>query len=182
MATQHLIFSGPIAAASAANLTAAILEAYRDDTISELVIALASVGGSVPDGIALYSLLRAAPKPVRMHAIGNVESIAITVFLGAEKRVAVPDTLLLFHPMTSSFANAVFTRRSLRDVAEKLEADERRLQALWCERTTLTEEEAADLFERDRMVNADWARQHGFVHAVDALVISPGARIKQIQS
>lgn len=134
------------------------------------------------EGIALYNLIRGASKPVKMHAIGNVESIAITLFLSADERLAAPSSLFLFHPMTVSYGNAVFNIKMLKDITQKLEADEQRLGTIWRERTLLSEQQTAEMFERDRLLDAHWAREHGFVHAVDALLIPPGALVKQIHT
>ncbi|WP_155837415.1 ATP-dependent Clp protease proteolytic subunit [Herminiimonas sp. CN] len=46
--------------------------------------------GSTDQGFALYNFLRSLPIPLKTHNIGDVESIAVVVFLASTKRFTCP--------------------------------------------------------------------------------------------
>lgn len=175
MTTRLLLFSAPINAQTASALMQHLVVSFNDPAIADIVIAFASTGGDVHSGVALHGLLRAAPKPVTMHAIGSVASIGVTVYLGSAIRRATRGCLFYFHPMGGSPVVGVPNRTTLEASARMLEADEARLGALWNEQTRLDPEAIRDLFRSERMMSVEWARDHGLVHEIVDLSLAANA-------
>lgn len=176
MSARYLIFSVPITTQTASALMQELLKCYASPHVTEIVIGFASLGGNVPEATMLHTLLAGSPKPVIMHAIGNIESAAVTVYLGGGKRLASPGCLFMLHPMGATFANGVtMTLPLLRQIQQKLEEDEARLQRIWVARTGMPSDQVAELFATDSMRDAEWGRHNGFVHATADFTVPPGA-------
>lgn len=95
-AHRFLTFYGPINPPSSNNLRA-VLCSFVNEGAQQVTILFASSGGSVDDGISLYTYLKALPVELIMHAVGNVTSIALPVFLAAKNRFASQNARFLFH-------------------------------------------------------------------------------------
>jgi ATP-dependent protease ClpP protease subunit len=63
----------------------------------KITLLFASPGGSVDDGISLYTYMKALPVELIMHAVGNVNSIALPVFLATNVRLASRNARFVFH-------------------------------------------------------------------------------------
>jgi len=63
----------------------------------KITLLFASPGGSTDDGIALYTYIKALPAEIIMHAVGNVGSIALPVFLASNTRLASQNARFMFH-------------------------------------------------------------------------------------
>lgn len=176
MTARYLIFGVPITPQTASALMQQILRCYAEPQVTEIIVGLASIGGGVPEAVMLHTLLAGSPKPVTMHAIGNIESAAVTVYLGGSRRLASPGCLFMLHPMVSTFANGVtLTLPLLRQIQQKLEEDEARLQRIWVDRTGMPPDQVAELFAADSMRDAEWGRHNGFVHATAEFTVPAGA-------
>ena len=93
---RFLTFFGPISLPSTNNLRS-VLCGLVNEGAKQVTILFASGGGSTDDGIALFTYLKALPVELTMHAVGNVNSIALPVFLAASKRFASKNARFLFH-------------------------------------------------------------------------------------
>ncbi len=99
------------------------------DGIGTVHILLQSNGGYVSDGICLYNTLRNAPLNLIMYNSGAVASIAVTVFLAGQRRVASDTARFMIH---KSHATAPIGARpeALQIIADGLMADDRRTEAI----------------------------------------------------
>src|SRR5690349_14145985 len=98
--TQYLIFNAEINEKSANILSSAIAEAINDPSIEDIYFGFSSPGGQVAFGIGAHHAIKSSPKPITMHALGAVDSIAVAIFLAAPKRYAVEGSRFGFHPVT----------------------------------------------------------------------------------
>lgn len=96
---RYLTFFGPIVAPATNNFRAAICGMVNEGA-QKVTILFSSGGGSVDDGVALYTYLNAQPIEVTMHAVGVVGSVAIPVFLAGKKRLASKNARFFFHGYT----------------------------------------------------------------------------------
>jgi ATP-dependent Clp protease, protease subunit len=71
-----------------AGLQNVVLSALKNGA-TELSIHISSDGGSNDEGFTAYNFLRTLPIPVTMHCVGNVESMALLMYLAGEKRLMV---------------------------------------------------------------------------------------------
>ncbi|MCY4218958.1 MAG: ATP-dependent Clp protease proteolytic subunit [Gammaproteobacteria bacterium] len=65
--------------------------------VENLIVLFSSDGGSTDQSVALYTFIQSINFPIHMHAIGHIGSVAIPVFLSADKRTADPKARFFFH-------------------------------------------------------------------------------------
>jgi ATP-dependent Clp protease protease subunit len=179
MTTKYLLFNASIDTKTANLLSSAIVDCINADGVDDITIGMCSSGGHVTEGVGLHHVIRSCPKPITIHAFGNIESIAVTVFLGARIRRAVASTHFLFH----SVGITLDQRADVRFLTEKLEAlkvDELRLGQLWLSHVKLENSELAALFESEQVHDCEWALAHGFVHEICDFFVPPGAPVANV--
>jgi len=115
---RFLTFYGSINPPASNNLRAG-LSSIVNEGAQHITILFASSGGSIDDGISLYTYLKALPAELTMHAVGNVASIALPVFLAAKSRLASQNARFLFHnyvwgsPTPETVTQDVLAERSM---------------------------------------------------------------------
>ena len=102
-------------------------------------VLLQSNGGYVSDGICLYNTLTHAPVDFVMYNSGAVASIAVTLYLAGQQRVASDTARFMIH---KSHATAPQGARpdALKIIADGLMADDRRTETILRRHIRLTEE------------------------------------------
>src|SRR5712691_10801723 len=130
MTIQYLLFAAPIDQQAVRLISGGLTDAISDQQMTEIYVGFSTTGGAVSEGIALHHIVRSSPKPVTIHGIGNVDSIGITILLGATNRYATPGTRFFFHPMGSQFQGS-FSAPLLRTKLQSLLTDQARLGELY---------------------------------------------------
>lgn len=133
----------------------------RRDPGSELRIVLNSPGGRVLDGLAFVDFLsglRAEGHRLRVEVLGRAASMGGVVLQAADVRVMGANAFLLVHEVSGG---AEGRSSELGDRIEFYEQMERRIVALLCERSTLTE----------RQVRARWSRKDWWLGAHEAVAL-----------
>lgn len=69
-------------------------------SIDELIIQIASYGGSADRGILVYNTLRKLKIPITTVGMSNVDSAAISIFCAGDKRYAMHSCRFLIHETT----------------------------------------------------------------------------------
>lgn len=69
-------------------------------SVDRLTVICSSRGGDITAGMAIYNLLRMLPCRVRMINAGQCGSIAATIFLAGEERIALPASNFFLHAAT----------------------------------------------------------------------------------
>lgn len=67
------------------------------ETIDEIIIQIASYGGSADRGILVYNTLRQIGIPIKTIGMSNVDSAAISIFCAGDKRLAMRSCRFLIH-------------------------------------------------------------------------------------
>ena len=100
---------------------------------------LQSNGGYVSDGICLYNMMTHAPIEFVMYNCGAVASIAVTLYLAGQQRVASDTARFMIH---KSHATAPQGARpdALKIIADGLMADDRRTETILRRHIRLTDE------------------------------------------
>jgi ATP-dependent Clp protease, protease subunit len=65
--------------------------------IKDITVLFSSNGGTVEEGMILFNIIRAMPVKPTFYAVGPVDSIALSVFLGADTRFCSPFCRFLIH-------------------------------------------------------------------------------------
>lgn len=181
MSTQFLIFNSEVTAQSSERLTTALIDAMNDEAITDITIGFSSLGGSVVHGINLSNHIRSCPKPTTIHAIGNVDSIGLTILVAGDTRYSVPNSRFLFHPINRPAPpTGVVNIPEMKQAIASISADESRLAAVWIERTNVSAEQAGSFFEAEMQTNEQWVLEHGFIEEIRNLSIPLGARVRHV--
>ena len=142
-------------------------------------ILLQSNGGYVSDGICLYNMLSHLPLDLVMYNCGAVSSIAVTLFLAAEHRIASDTARFMLH---KSHANAPAGSRpeALKIIADGLMADDRRTEAILHRHVRLPQAMWNVHANADLHLAAPEARDVGLIHQIGNFSPPPGSQIHHI--
>jgi len=100
-----------------------------------LTVMFSSGGGSVQAGITVYEFLRTFPIPVTMCNVGSVESISCIVFLGADNRIAMPNTHFKIHGFEWTFSQPSVAYSGIADAYVTINNDIEKYANIFEERT-----------------------------------------------
>jgi ATP-dependent Clp protease protease subunit len=128
-------------------------------------VVINSQGGHVDSGYAIYDMLRYVESPVITIAAGWVASIAVPIFLGADKksRYSLPNTRFLLH-QPSGGAGGQAT--DIRIAAEEILKLKDRLNRLIAQETGKSVDSVAEDCDRNFWMTADEAVKYGLVHKI----------------
>jgi ATP-dependent Clp protease protease subunit len=137
-----------------------VLDGESHDPVRVVVI---SQGGHVDSGYAIYDMLRYIESPVITIATGWVASVAVPIFLGAEKkkRYSLPNTRFLLH-QPSGGAGGQAT--DIRIAAEEILKLKDRLNQLIAKETGKSIDSVAEDCDRNFWMTAEEALEDGLVH------------------
>lgn len=177
MSTHVVHFSGLVNGATCQALRNTCLQALQQKA-TELRLHFSSEGGSTFHGFALYGFLRSLPVPLITHNIGNVESIAVVVFLAGARRLTCPHGRFLLHALHWDFGAGSVDHARLREYVSSLNNDLDRFVEIF-DRSTQGARERLDvrvhLEGQERIVTASAAVASGIAHGVADATIPDGA-------
>jgi ATP-dependent protease ClpP protease subunit len=145
MTDFRLVFNGGIEETPANALRARIAQILERPDCQSLTILFSSSGGSCAQGLSLYNFIRALPKPIRMHAIGVVESMAVPVFLSGHERTCSPLSRFFFHTYDYGFTGRQ-TRNGISEALAKLDQDIELSRQIVGQRATVPEDLLSKLY------------------------------------
>ena len=134
--------------------------------VKEVYLAFSTPGGDVAQGITLYNFLRGVPFELKVHNIGNVDSIGNAIFLAADTRYACVHSTFMFHGVGFDRPAARYEEKVLREMLDGLAADQRRIGSIISERTQISKDAVKELFMSAQTKTAEFARDRGIVHEV----------------
>ena len=177
---RFLTFFGPINAPASIQLRLHLSNLIHQNA-RKVTLLFASSGGATDDGMALFTYLRALPYELTIHAIGPVSSIAVPVFLAADRqhRMASKNARFLIHEFTWNIIqqNGAVTPEMLRTpvvvLADALEWSKGILRA----ETNLTDAdfENMKMFNHPVMMDPNQAMNHGIVFGIAEPAIPAGS-------
>ncbi len=141
------------------------------DTVHLLV---QSGGGFVSDGICLYNFLKNLPINLITYNMGNVSSMAVILYLAAKHRVATENATFMIHK-THASPNPGATASMLKEIADSLDIDNARTEAILHENLTLPEEKWVLHQHGNLTFTAKEAMDFALVHELGNFAPPPGA-------
>ena len=102
MAIHVVHFLGPVTQITCDRTVDVCLNARRQGA-TEIRFHFSSEGGSTSLGFALFNFLRSLALPIIMHNVGNIESMAVIVYLAASRRLTCNNSRFLIHPLHFGF-------------------------------------------------------------------------------
>lgn len=139
-----------------------LLDTKSHDPIKVII---ASPGGHVDSGYAIYDVMRFIASPVISIGAGWVASIAVPILLGADKdkRFALPNTRFLLHqPSGGAGGQAADIRIEAREILKI----RNRINALLAAETGQPEDKVARDSDRNFWMNAEEALEYNLINKI----------------
>lgn len=177
MTTYIINFSGPINPVTSERIRDTCLHALSQGA-SEIRLHISSEGGSTVHGFTLYHFLRSIPVPLVMHNTGNIDSIAVVVFLAGTTRLACPHSRFLIHPLQWGFNSGTVDHARLREYVSSLDNDLERYAQVFEERTKGTKEPLdirTHLSDQEKVVTPAVSLASGITTGIAEAAILEGA-------
>ncbi|MGH8062589.1 MAG: ATP-dependent Clp protease proteolytic subunit [Pseudoxanthomonas sp.] len=171
-------YTGPIDSAGATRIAAAFNSALNDG-VDVVHFAFSSPGGVVADGIYLYNHLRGLPLKIHAYNLSSVSSIAVAVFVAADKRYCSAHGTFMIHA-TSFMQLPDMTAQRLSMFLDSTLADDERTESILRERTRLSDELLNARRSVDVHISPDVALKQGVVDEITEFAIPQGYSMFQI--
>ena len=145
--------------------------------VKNISLSIHSPGGSVMDGSAIFSALKAHPARIEARVEGLAASMASVIAMAADHLTIPANAFFMVHkPSGGSFGNAPDMRK-MADLLDKIEGT---LAQAYIDKTGLPPETIADMLSEETWLNGEEAVELGFADAVsDAVEVS---NCKQFES
>lgn len=140
---------------------------------------LQSTGGIINDGIALYNYLRCLPIELITYNAGTVQSIAVSIFLAANKRKASRSATFMIHKATF-YSSGPTTSIQLSAATQSLKVDDDRIERILKQYIRLPEEKWDAHRFVDIFITAEEALQYGLIDEITDFAPPPGATLINI--
>lgn len=145
--------------------------------VDAITVRINSMGGSVPDGIAIFNSMRRHRATITTVVDGMALSIASLIFMGGDIREMADNAVLMVHaPWTYAAGNA----QQLRDMADQLDTWAAAMATSYATDGGMSLEDAKALLTdgKDHYYTAAEAKAAGFcTDIVDAMPIAASARL-----
>lgn len=135
MSKAYLYFTRPINEVTSNMLARTAFQVIAQTHCDNLVILMASTGGSINYGFDLYQQLRTMPAKITTVNIGSVESMGVIVFLAGDERYAVDSAKFKLHPFSWTFAGQTANYPELREAIDSLDSDAKIYSDIFSART-----------------------------------------------
>lgn len=148
-------------------------EKQHRKSVAKLYFMFNSNGGQVDAGIMLHNYLKSLPYEIIMHNISTIESIALPVFLAAQKRYAVPNATFLLHGVAAQI-NGSINKPQVLELLSRIENDEKKIESIISSNSLISEVELQEYFLHGKSVDAQFAVEKGIIQDIkQAQIPSP---------
>lgn len=153
----------------------ALASKAEDD--KQIDVSINCPGGNCIEGMAIYDKFRSMEGcTITMEVFGECSSMATIVLLSGSKRAAHPNARFCIHkPRFMDFYAPMITEDDALRMHDDLQAEKKRMNKIYLERTNMTEEQLEALMSEDRYITAEEALQYGVITEI----IQPMTAIKQ---
>ena len=146
------------------------------DTVHLLI---QSGGGFVSNGVALYNYLSGLPIKIIAYNPGGVLSIAVIVFLSAQKRVASDTATFMIHKSHVSPEPGA-TADALNAIADSLNIDNDRIETILRQHITMPKKMWDQHKHGNLTITARKAKELGLIHEIGLFSPPQGAKLYNI--
>lgn len=143
----------------------------------EVHIRINSIGGSVPDGLAIHNAIRRHPSKITIYIDGMAMSIASLIAMAAECHMAENAILMIHAPWAGNVSG---NAKALREYADQLDSWAAAMATSYAKKSGMAYEDILAMITdgADHYYTAAEAQAAGFVDAItEALPIAASARI-----
>lgn len=147
-------------------LTAVQRSIMAMDAISTdpITIYLFSAGGSMPEGFAIYDILRASKSPIIIRATGIIASMGIVIYLAGTERHATENTRFMIHSTIDSRPEGDHKLKdSIIDINEAKQANDMMFDIIFS-RTNISKKSLdQNTFNHDYYFGVKLAKKYGII-------------------
>jgi ATP-dependent protease ClpP protease subunit len=133
----HGIFAGVIDQIAVQRL-ANMVSIASQQGVDEIHLLFQTTGGIIGDGICLYNLFRATRIEIFLYNAGNVASIGVIAYLGADSKLTSANAAFMIHKTVFSPVAATVDR--LQSAANAAVIDDQRVETILHEHINLAQE------------------------------------------
>ena len=163
---ERIVFLGTPIDDQVANLIVAqLLFLQREDPERDISLYIHSPGGVIPSGLAIYDTMELIGPDVSTIAVGQTASMA-TVLLSAVasgKRYALPNATVHMH---QALGGARGQARDIEIAAKEILRNNEIIRNIIASHTGQTKEKVTEDFDRDFYLDAEGAKEYGFVDEI----------------
>ena len=135
------------------------------DPSRPITIFVASAGGSVRSGLAIYDAMRLASCPIRTVCLEFAASMGAVIFMGGDNRRMAPHAELMIHdPLIPQGAGG--SALALQETSRRLMQTRKTLTQILSDRSGLTPKRIQSLTAKDTYLSAERAVELGFAHEI----------------
>ena len=144
---------------------------------------MSSAGGMVDEGMSLYGFIRALPVDITIHNIGQIDSIALAVYLAGARRLANPDATFLLHDFYFPQPLPVSNRHQAADISVGLTSARRKMVDILRSSTKMTDQqfESLKFLEEASVQTSVIAKQVGITHDIQQALVPAGAELFNVE-
>ena len=124
-----------------------------------LTVRINSYGGSVSEGLAIYSLLSEFEGHLKTIVDGFACSAASVIFMAGQERVVPENGLLMIH---NAWSYAEGDANAMRKMVEELEKITKPSLNIYVNKTGLSEEKVKEMMDREEWITSQEAFELGF--------------------
>ena len=165
LARRELSVMGNIETPMAHDLCQQIRLLDATDPGRPITIFVASAGGSVRSGLAIYDAMRLASCPIRTVCLEFAASMGAVIFMGGDDRRMAPHAELMIHdPLIPQGAGG--SALALQETSRRLMQTRKTLTQILSDRSGLTPKRIQSLTAKDTYLSAERAVELGFAHEI----------------
>jgi len=133
-------------------------------SIKNLNIYINSGGGDVFAGQAIYSMLKRHEASKTVYIDGLAASIASVIAMAGDKIIMPKNAMLMIHNAWTIMAGNANNFRKMADDMDKIDES---IQAVYVDKTGISQEEIAELMDKETWLTADDALSRGFADEIE---------------
>ena len=165
LARRELSVMGNIETPMAHDLCQQIRLLEATDPAAPITVFIASPGGNVRAGLAIYDTMRLAACPIHTICLELAASMGAIVFMGGDERRMAPHAELMIHdPLIPQGAGG--SALALQETSRRLMQTRKALTHILSERSGLSAKRVQTLTAKDTYLSAERAVELGFAHNI----------------
>lgn len=146
-----------------------IVDLMEKDPSRPVTLFITSPGGTVRAAIAFFELMRLLKPNLNTVALGEVNSMAVPVFLAGARRFITEHSKIFLHEVGRVFEKDVyFGGRKIQKISKEVHADQRRYASIVakCSGGKLSNKRVVELMLANVTLNAKDAVKFGLAHEI----------------
>lgn len=165
LARRELSVVGDINSSMAHDLCQQIRLLEAADPTAPITVFVASPGGNVRAGLAIYDTMRLLPCPIHTICLEFAASMGAIIFMGGDERRMAPHAELMIHdPLIPQGAGG--SALALQETSRRLMQTRKALTQILSDRSGLSAKRIQTLTAKDTYLSAERAVELGFAHSI----------------